>query len=401
MAKKENEENKDVQNSEEDFGLPDLEFDELEDIDESEFDEADLENVENEIADLLNESDDDLGDISDISDEEVELEEEAIADVSDDDSGESLSDIGDDTSGVEMDLDEPAKTEAKDEAPIEEELQKETIDEELDEVEKFISEITADDMAEDSDDPTAVDSEKETEVLGSISADPAYEDEGSAKEAGTAKGFTRIIVIGLVSAVIVAFAFLYMSNQSGDETIATAETPAAAEEEGEATENEGEVVAGAEDTSSDDASTATEQEAAPANEQEQQPAAQQPAAQQPAAQQPANNRPTPSNNQQTTPKPQANRPVNTNTGTPGQVAAITSASNRYYIVVASFVDGDMAQDLGKELAANGASIKIISPFGERRYYRVSVADYATRAEAVSATDQLKGQYGEDIWALKY
>ena len=80
---------------------------------------------------------------------------------------------------------------------------------------------------------------------------------------------------------------------------------------------------------------------------------------------------------------------------------ITSATGRYYIIVASFIDANMAKDHANKLASQGAAVKIINPFGDKKYWRVSVADYGALREAVNGTNQLQPQYGDDIWTVKY
>ncbi len=353
MAKKENEENKDInKESEEDFGLPDLEFEELDDIDEEEFDEADLENVEEEIAELIGETPDedelsldDIGADSDDSAESASLESESETTSE----SETLEDIGI--------SDEETSTEESDSLPpIEDELQKETIDEELDEVEKFISEITADDVEEDSGAPVgmfATDRSPSSDDDGPVeTTESSYE--ASSDEGGTSQGFTRVIIFGLLGAVIIAFGFLYFHNEGAgtEPVVAEAETASEPVEEAPVAEEPVEETQPVEETSE--------------------------------------------------PEPVVEAPPSTaSTVNPGTITAITASAGRYYVVVGSFIDDDMANDFGKELAAQGASVKIISPFNERKFFRVSVADYGTRNEAVSATEQLKSQYGDDIWALKY
>lgn len=346
MAKKENEENKDVnQESEEDFGLPDLEFEELDDIDDDEGEE----DLEDEIAEIMSETSDQDTDESD------QLADISASDESDTD---SLGDIG-----ISDETTDDVDTGGGDE---------------LDEVEKFISEITSDDPDDSATDVTDdIGSELDdiasdegesleevgTEMFDSVETDDSddsdeysysYDDE---EDGGTSSSFTRIIIFGLVGAVIAAFAFLYFSD--GEETTTAAvETPAAVEE----------------------------------------PVEEEPVAEEPVTEE------TPATTQEEAPVQEA--PVQTaatpqSTGTPGEITTISSSAGRYYIVVASFIDDDMAKDHANDLASQGASVKIVEPFNNRKFYRVSIADYGSRGEAISATEQLKSQYGNDIWALKY
>ncbi len=320
MAKKENDENKDVnQDSGEDFGLPNLEFEELDDRDEE---EGEDDNLADEIAEITGKSS-----TSDDSDEDDKWND----DTSD---AESLSYIG---AGDTDSFDDASQSE----------------DDELDEVEKFISEITADEGEGDNSDLIGSDiegnsGEDEDEELSDpgFGMDDSTDDDEEDDEGGTSPAFTRIIIFGLAGAVLLAFAFLYLSE---DETPVAQIPPPVIEEQVEETPVEEEPI-----------------EETPIVEE--------------------------------TPVPQN---VSLSTGTPGEITTISSSADRYYIVVASFIDDDMAKDHASQLASQGASVKIVEPFNARKYYRVSVADYGSRQDAINAMEQLKPQYGEDIWGLKY
>ncbi len=85
----------------------------------------------------------------------------------------------------------------------------------------------------------------------------------------------------------------------------------------------------------------------------------------------------------------------------GTVTTISERTNRYYVVIASFVDDDLAADYGSKLAPDGVSTTIIPPFGGKQFYRLAIADHGSFAEAQTNADELKGTYGEGLWVLKY
>lgn len=85
----------------------------------------------------------------------------------------------------------------------------------------------------------------------------------------------------------------------------------------------------------------------------------------------------------------------------GRITTISAPSSRYYVVIGSFIDVDLAMDLGKELAAKGVSTTLISPYSKKKLYRLAVANYGSSAEASSAANDLKAEYGENLWVLKY
>ena len=86
---------------------------------------------------------------------------------------------------------------------------------------------------------------------------------------------------------------------------------------------------------------------------------------------------------------------------PGEVRTITERTSRYYIIISSSIDGDLAMDMGKKLAEAGKSPVIIPPYGGKIYYRLAVEDHATFNEAQSRADELKAEMGDGLWVLKY
>lgn len=85
----------------------------------------------------------------------------------------------------------------------------------------------------------------------------------------------------------------------------------------------------------------------------------------------------------------------------GTIGSVNERTGRSYIIIGSFIDDDLARDHGNKLAAEGVSTKVIAPYGNTKYYRLSVADYPTVSEAVSHLEAMKTTYGNDIWVLKY
>lgn len=86
----------------------------------------------------------------------------------------------------------------------------------------------------------------------------------------------------------------------------------------------------------------------------------------------------------------------------GTIETLFARTGRYYVVVSSSVDGDLAMDRAKKLSAEGKSSKIIPPFGKWKYYRLCMGtDYDSFASAQSSADASKGEYGDALWVLKY
>ncbi len=85
----------------------------------------------------------------------------------------------------------------------------------------------------------------------------------------------------------------------------------------------------------------------------------------------------------------------------GTIETISARTGRYYVIVASAIDGDLAMDYATKLAAEGNSVKIIQPYGKVLYHRVAVSNMESLAEAESRANELKEAYGEGVWVMKY
>jgi hypothetical protein len=85
----------------------------------------------------------------------------------------------------------------------------------------------------------------------------------------------------------------------------------------------------------------------------------------------------------------------------GTVETLSSPSGRYYVIVASGVDGDLIMDYAKKLSPKGVSSKVIPPHGKVKFFRLAVADGDTYAATQSTADALKADYPEGAWVIKY
>ncbi|HEX6890607.1 MAG TPA: hypothetical protein VF141_07940 [Chryseolinea sp.] len=86
----------------------------------------------------------------------------------------------------------------------------------------------------------------------------------------------------------------------------------------------------------------------------------------------------------------------------GTIETLTDRQGRYFVVVASSIDGDLIMDYAKKLSAKGVTSRIIPPFGKTKFHRLAVADGDTYANAQATADGMKGgDYGDKIWVIKY
>lgn len=85
----------------------------------------------------------------------------------------------------------------------------------------------------------------------------------------------------------------------------------------------------------------------------------------------------------------------------GTIETLTARTTRWYVVVSSSIDDDLAMDYAKKLSAKGLSSKIIPPYGKWKFSRLSLADDETFALAQAKADEMKTEYGTGLWVIKY
>ncbi|MEP1093503.1 MAG: SPOR domain-containing protein [Cyclobacteriaceae bacterium] len=126
--------------------------------------------------------------------------------------------------------------------------------------------------------------------------------------------------------------------------------------------------------------------------------AKKPVAKSPAASTPTETKPAATAANTQTQRPAAQPAVAT---TPGAINRLEERTGNAYVIIASFVDEDIAMDYANKLASEGKSPSIIPPFGNGLFNRVAIAGFPTIAAATQGIDSFKGEYGEDVWVLKY
>ena len=86
----------------------------------------------------------------------------------------------------------------------------------------------------------------------------------------------------------------------------------------------------------------------------------------------------------------------------GTIETLSDRQGRYFVVVASSIDGDLIMDYAKKLSAKGVTTHIIPPFGNTKFHRLAVANGDTYANAQATADGMKGgDYGDKLWVIKY
>lgn len=85
----------------------------------------------------------------------------------------------------------------------------------------------------------------------------------------------------------------------------------------------------------------------------------------------------------------------------GTIETLSGRTGHYYVVISSDIDDDLIMDFAKKISAEGTSVKIIPPYGKKKFYRLTLGDFGTFAEAQTSADQVKSKYGDGVWVIKY
>lgn len=78
-----------------------------------------------------------------------------------------------------------------------------------------------------------------------------------------------------------------------------------------------------------------------------------------------------------------------------------AASPRYFVVVGSFIDNDLAKDYSTKLNKSGNPTFLIHPYGEKAFYRLAVAQFDNVTRALEVMEDQQGNFEENLWVLKY
>lgn len=85
----------------------------------------------------------------------------------------------------------------------------------------------------------------------------------------------------------------------------------------------------------------------------------------------------------------------------GEVETITERTGRFYVIISSSLDDDLAMDYANKLSDVGNNVKVVEhQMNKNTYFGVSLGDYDTWDQAVSATLEFNS-YGEGVWVLKW
>lgn len=83
------------------------------------------------------------------------------------------------------------------------------------------------------------------------------------------------------------------------------------------------------------------------------------------------------------------------------IMTVSAPKGLYYVVVASHIDMDLAMDYAQKIVQKAVHVKLIMPEKDKYFVRVAVAHEKTFEEASQKAQELKAEYGEHVWVMKY
>ncbi len=200
--------------------------------------------------------------------------------------------------------------------------------------------------------------------------------------------FIKIVAVGTVMFLGIAFGFNYLYREYGGGEVAQAdesENPQASTTEAVEETSDTPPPVKSEDTPSsdvEDVTSANEVAALPGIKEE-------------------NSEPARVEKSEPQKKVTPNRPDRNNQGSAAAgVERLPSRTNKYYLIVGSFINDTRAFKYAQKLQRSGASAFIIPPFNGASNHRVAVADYSTLADAKRDIPRYQGMY-PGVWPLKY
>ncbi len=347
-----------------DFGLPDLEYDELDDeeddfdddieipddfdddlMGEESMDDDEVDTSEPETPAATSDMDDDedievdLSEMEDVDIEDMDVDDIDDIDISDEELQEELDKLDQEDLEEESDTPEDSPEPEPDDTP---EFYEEESFEEFEEKEDVLTDVFG------ADTPGAGASQsfgkdfKDKLVSGGSTS--TYTPPSGSK--GARRGFAKIVIIGtlVITAVAIAFYIYYSGSPKPpqEEVVETTPPPVVEETPVENTDPE-----------------------------------------------PAPIEPEPD------PTPQPSQVAS------GEITQFDTRTGKSYIIVASFFDEDLAMDHARDLADQGKSPYIIPPFANYRFYRVAIAEFDSYGAAASSIGNYTSEFGQEIWALKY
>jgi hypothetical protein len=84
----------------------------------------------------------------------------------------------------------------------------------------------------------------------------------------------------------------------------------------------------------------------------------------------------------------------------GTIQEIQGPQGIYYVIIASYIDRDLAMDHAKKLIKQHPYVALLSPAKGKHFYRLAIEQGETVKEAQDKALALKGDYG-DLWVTKY
>lgn len=85
----------------------------------------------------------------------------------------------------------------------------------------------------------------------------------------------------------------------------------------------------------------------------------------------------------------------------GEIIQVNEITGKYYIVIGSFIDEDLAMDYAKKLVKNDVGVYLINSIKKKRYTYVAVETSDNLENAKQIARDISSKYPKGAWVISY
>ncbi len=88
-------------------------------------------------------------------------------------------------------------------------------------------------------------------------------------------------------------------------------------------------------------------------------------------------------------------------GNKEDIGASTAHHGRFFVIVGSFISRDNAYKFRNSLSSSSSSVTVLEPSPDNKFYKVAIADFDNRDDAMKKKSELSTDFGSSAWVMSY
>ncbi len=85
----------------------------------------------------------------------------------------------------------------------------------------------------------------------------------------------------------------------------------------------------------------------------------------------------------------------------GIIETVSEPTGRFYVIISSSLDGDLAMDYASKLSKEGNSVKVVLPHAKNKFFhRVAIAEFDSWDQAANSVSSYN-TFSDNVWVLKF